>query len=78
MWETARTLKIPTGALFRQGADWAVLTFSEGVARLRKVKLGVSSGSEAQVLDGLQEGEKLILYPGERIRDGQRVKIMSI
>lgn len=78
MWEIDRTLKIPTGALFRQGADWAVLTFSEGFARLRKVQIGRSSGSEAQVLSGLQEGEKLILYPGDRIRDGQRVKVMSI
>jgi HlyD family secretion protein len=78
MWEIDRTVKVPTGALFRQGADWAVLTFSDGFARLRKVQIGRSSGSEAQVLSGLQEGEKLILYPGDRIRDGQRVKVMSI
>ncbi|MBL9166276.1 MAG: efflux RND transporter periplasmic adaptor subunit [Verrucomicrobiales bacterium] len=78
MWEIDRTVKVPTGALFRQGADWAVLTFAEGFARLRKVQIGRSSGSEAQVLSGLQEGERLILYPGDRIRDGQRVKVMSI
>lgn len=78
MWEIDRTLKVPTGALFRQGTNWAALTIVDGFARLRPVQIGRSNGSEAQVLGGLQEGEPLILYPGDRVRDGQRVRVMSL
>ena len=34
--------------------------------------------TETQVLDGLKEGEEVILYPGNRIRDGERVKPISL
>jgi HlyD family secretion protein len=42
------------------------------------VKVGRSSGTETQILDGLQEGEPVILYPGSRIHDGQRVRPIKI
>ena len=38
------------------------------------VKAGRSSGAEIQIVEGLQEGDEVILYPGDRIKDGQRVK----
>lgn len=78
MWETNRTLKVPTGALFRHGKDWACLVFSDGTARRRVVRVGRSNGVEAELLEGAQEGERLILYPGDRIRDGQRIRIMEL
>jgi HlyD family secretion protein len=40
---------------------------------LKIVKAGHSSGTETQVLEGLKQGEEVILYPGSRVRDGQRV-----
>ena len=50
----------------------------DGRARLCPVKTGRFSPTEAQVLDGLKEGEAVILYPGDRVRDGQRVKVIKI
>ena len=38
----------------------------------------VSSGFEMQILDGLKEGEEVILYPGDRVKAGQRVKLIQI
>jgi hypothetical protein len=29
-------------------------------------------------LEGLKEGEEVILYPGSRVRDGQRVKPVTL
>ena len=78
VWQADQALKVPAGALFRRGADWAVFVVAEGRARLRLVKAGRSSGSETQILDGLKEGEGVILYPGERVQDGQRVKPIRI
>jgi HlyD family secretion protein len=74
VWETNRTLKVASGALFRRGQEWAAFVVNGGRARLRSVKTARSSGTETQVLEGLQEGEEVVLYPGDRVRDGQRVK----
>ena len=49
-----------------------------GQAKLRLVKTGHASGTETEILEGLKEGESVILYPGDRIRDGQRLKDLKI
>jgi HlyD family secretion protein len=78
IWETDRALKVPSGALFRRGQQWAAFVLDHGRARLRWVKAGRSSGTETQVLEGLKPGEEVIVYPGERVHDGQRVTAMTI
>lgn len=78
IWEDARALKVPSSGLFRRGNDWAAFVVRDGVARLVPVKTGRSSGAETQVLDGLKEGDEVILYPGDRIKDGQRVAPMQV
>jgi len=78
IWETAQALKVPAGALFRRGQQWSAFVITEGRARLRAVKVGQSSGTETQVLEGLKEGDEVILYPGDRLHDGQRVKPIRI
>ena len=74
MWEEARALKVPSGALFRRGADWAAFLLTTNQVQLRLVKTGRTSGAETQVISGLKEGDEVILYPGDRLRDGQRVQ----
>jgi HlyD family secretion protein len=78
VWETDRALKVPAGALFRRGDQWATFVLVSGRAELRPVKVGRASGTETQILDGLKEGEQVILYPGSRIQEGQRVKAVTI
>ena len=73
VWEATDALKVPAGALFRKGEQWAAFVIADGRARLKIVKAGRSSGTETQVLEGLKQGEEVILYPGSRVRDGQRV-----
>ena len=77
-WETNQVLKAPAGALFRHSREWGAFVVENGRAKLRSVELGHASDSEVQVLAGLQNSEEVILYPGERIRDGQKIKIISI
>jgi HlyD family secretion protein len=78
VWETNQTLKVPSGALFRYSQQWLAFVVTDGRARLRQVKIGCSSPTETQILEGLREGEEVILYPGERVRDGQRVKTITL
>jgi HlyD family secretion protein len=77
-WETDRTLKAPSGALFRRSGQWETFVIEGGRARLRKVSVGRSSGAEMEILDGLEEGDEVIIYPGDRVRDGLRVKQIKI
>lgn len=78
VWEDKNALKVPAGSLFRQGDQWATFVLSDGRAQLRVVKTGRSSATETQVLEGLQPGDRVILYPGSRVHEGQRVKPIRI
>ena len=78
VWETENTLKVPVSALFRRGGSSAAYIVRGGKAVLVPVEAGRSSGSEVQVLKGLNAGDEVILYPGDRVSDGQRVKPVKI
>jgi len=78
VWEAHDAPKVPAGALFRKGDQWAAFVVADGRARLRPVQAGRSSGAETQILDGLKQGEEVILYPGSRVRDGQRVTPVTL
>jgi len=73
VWQADKVLKVPAGALFRHGEEWATFVLVNGKATMRPVKAGRSGGGEVQILDGLRQGEQVILYPGSRVREGQRV-----
>ena len=78
VWETEKTLKVPVSALFRRGNESAVYVVRGGKAVLVPVESGRSSGTEVQILKGLNAGEEVILYPGDRVTDGQRVSPAKI
>ena len=67
-------LRLPLGALFRQGEDWAVFVAQDGRAELRTVEVGARNTLSAEIQSGLQPGERVILYPGNRVADGVRVE----
>jgi len=73
IWETNEALKIPLSALFRHGEAWNVFTVENGLAKNRKVETGHRSAFEAEILNGLQQGETVIIHPSNQIADGVRV-----
>jgi HlyD family secretion protein len=73
LWEAPDVLKVPTNALVRDGARWAVYVASDGRARRTIVELGRQTGREAEVTSGLSEGTVVIVHPGDLIRDGARI-----
>jgi HlyD family secretion protein len=66
-------LKVPASSLFRHEGDWAVYIVEDGRAVRRMVELGQQSGLEAEVANGLDVGQQIIVYPSEAVRDGVRV-----
>jgi HlyD family secretion protein len=74
VWHTEDTLTVPVGALFRRGDDWAVFVVRDGRVRGTLVKLGHRNSQKAEVISGLSAGDKVILHPSDRVRDGAAVK----
>ncbi|MCC0025064.1 MAG: HlyD family efflux transporter periplasmic adaptor subunit [Hyphomicrobiaceae bacterium] len=65
---------VPTGALFRQGEDWAVFKVVDGVASIQVITLGENNGLEASVTGGLEPGDQIVLYPSSGLTDGAEVE----
>jgi len=66
-------LRVPISALFRTADQWSVYVEDKGVAVLRPIELGNFSLTFAEVLSGLEEGAKVIVYPSDRIEKGVQV-----
>ena len=73
MWEDDSVLKLPLSALFRDGNQWAVFVEEDGIARRQTVRLGQRNDREAQILEGLEEGDAVVSHPSDRISDGVRI-----
>jgi HlyD family secretion protein len=67
-------LLAPASALFRDADRWAVYRVEGGRARKRFVNIGARSDRAAMVDDGLRDGDLVIVYPGDEIFDGVRVR----
>jgi HlyD family secretion protein len=72
--EARDVLKIPTSALFRVGPDPAVFLVKNHVAHQTIVKVGRQNGLEAEIIEGLKEGDVVVLHPGDQIQDGVKVR----
>ncbi len=74
-WESPKTLKVPLSALFRRGENWNVFLASGNRAVHRQVKVGHRSDLEAEVLDGLKEGDLVIVHPSNELAEGSRIRV---
>jgi HlyD family secretion protein len=77
VWQKDNVLKVPTSSLFRYDGTWAVYKVQNGVAMRQIVHIGQQNGLEAEVLDGLAEGEQIVVFPGDAIQDGVRLTARS-
>ena len=73
LWEEDNVLQVPASALFRDGAGWALFAVQQGKAVKREVRVGQRNGLSAQILSGINEGDRVIVHPDDQVRDGVRV-----
>lgn len=73
-WESPDVLKVPSSAVFRSQADWAVFKLQDGTARKVTVQLGHRETFEIEVVQGLAAGDIVITHPSADIKDGVRVR----
>jgi HlyD family secretion protein len=73
IWSTPNVLKVPITALFRTGDAWTVFLARETHAVLQQVQIGHRNENEAEVLSGIEEGDLVVRYPSDNLRDGTRI-----
>jgi RND family efflux transporter MFP subunit len=67
-------LAVPAGSLVRRGQlTFAFVVDGDGVARLRPLVTGSTSGDRVEVLAGVRAGEAVVLRPPPALFDGARV-----
>jgi HlyD family secretion protein len=72
--ESADVLKTPTSALFRVGQEWAVFRVTDGIAHQQLVELGLRNGLAAEVLEGLNVGDQVVVHPGDDVADNAKIR----
>lgn len=74
VWSSKDVLKVPLGALFRQGGEWALFQVVDATAQLTPVKIGHRNTHMAEIIEGLEPGARVILHPSDRVSDGSNVE----
>ena len=73
VWSAADTVMVPASSLFRVGEAWHLFVVEDGKARERKVSIGQRNATQAEVLDGVRAGDRVVRFPGNALADGVRV-----
>lgn len=74
IWSGKNILKTLLSSLFRcQQSAWCVFKVAQGKAQQQQVRIGHRSDREAEVQQGSQQGELVILHPTEQVKAGVRV-----
>ncbi|WP_169084684.1 efflux RND transporter periplasmic adaptor subunit [Paenibacillus sp. PL91] len=72
--EEELVVAVPSLSVVRAGSDTFIYISSAGVAEKRAVKLGRVSGIYQEVLEGLKEGETVVVSGQHSLKDGQSIQ----
>ena len=76
--EVKRSLVLPMHALIDATDNSAIIyVFREGRAEKRRIRTGSILGEEVVVLEGLEEGEKVVTDGAKYLREGSEVEVVS-
>jgi HlyD family secretion protein len=74
VFENEAAVTVPLTALFRRNDGWALFLADDGVAQLRRIKAGQRAGLAVEILEGVVEGDAVVLNPGDDVEDGSRIR----
>jgi HlyD family secretion protein len=75
VWEGANVLTVPSSAVFQTGEGWRLFVVRDGRARLRAVQAGRHDAAATEITAGIAEGDRVVLFPSDDVRDGVRVRL---
>ncbi|HEX4960591.1 MAG TPA: HlyD family efflux transporter periplasmic adaptor subunit [Thermoanaerobaculia bacterium] len=68
-------LKVPRGPFLESGGGRRAYVLADGLATLRPMKVGATSVSEVEIVDGLHEGEQVLLSEMEQFNGAKTVLV---
>lgn len=70
---------VPTPAVIIRAGDPMVAVIDENnIAHLKRVKIGLDFGKTLELIDGVHPGDRIVINPTERIREGVRCEITEV
>lgn len=67
-------VQIPTRAVLRRGGQQLVFIAANGQAELRAIKAGRTTVDQVEIIDGLSEGEQIVIDGQFALRDGATIE----
>ncbi len=71
--EATDVLSVPVSSVVRDGSRDSVWLVVDDVARRQYVRLGAQGESTVQILQGLSEGDEIVVRGADQVRDGQDI-----
>ena len=73
IWSSENAIQVPISSLFRVGARWMVFRLEGERVRQVPVSVGHMNATRAEIIEGLGEGDVVVLHPSDRLADGSLV-----
>ena len=77
LWQGEGVLQVPVSSIFRGDQGWNVFEIRNGKAVRQPITIGKRGTYYAEVLDGLEEGDVVVIHPTNDLEDDMRVKVMK-
>jgi HlyD family secretion protein len=74
-WEGEDVIQVPSSAVFRSGANWAVFKVLGGTAHQTIIKVGHRGSYDFEVVNGLSASDSVIVHPSSEVKDGSYLEI---
>jgi HlyD family secretion protein len=74
IWEGTNVLQVPSSAVFRRGETWTTFIVESGHAQWRPIEIGHLGEFATEILDGLKEGDTVIVHPPNELNAGSRIQ----
>ena len=72
-WQGLDVLTIPTSALFQRSSGWNTFVVKDGEVVLQSLFIGYRGREYTQVIDGVNEGDTVVIFPSDLINEGTHV-----
>ena len=69
------TLVIPDSSVFDYKGNSCVFVVDNGKAVIRQIKKGIESEKTIEVVEGLNEGDRILLKPDNNTTEGMKIKL---
>ncbi|HHY73506.1 MAG TPA: efflux RND transporter periplasmic adaptor subunit [Bacillus bacterium] len=71
------TMIVPISAVLNDKGQEIVYVIEDGIVEKRKIKTGIRTNTNIEVISGLQKGEKIVVDGVEFVHDGDQVQVVE-